>query len=138
MKKTIIFVLILSTLLCLFAGCKEEPVQTQTGDTETYAPREEEISDNLPNKNMEDFELRIHTNNPAKFTWAEVTLAPEDYTGEEIYDEMFERNAYISERFNCEITVTQEATAQISAEKNTNLCNERGQCNGTSGCYALR
>ena len=116
MKKTIVMLLLVSTLLCLFAGCKGETTSTPTNTAETTAPNGGEvISDNLPDKDMDNFELRIHTNSAAKFTWAEVTLAPDDYTGEEIYDEMFERNAYICERFNCELTVTQETSSTISA-----------------------
>ena len=104
MKKTIAILLLLSTLLCLFSACKEDP-PAQTPDT--TPPRDDTVSDNLPAKNMEHFELRILTNPPDVFDWAEVTLAPDDYSGEAIYDEMYERNAYIMERFTCEIAVTQ-------------------------------
>ena len=117
MKRTIAMLLVLSTLLCLFVACKEEPVITNTGDTETIAPRdEEELSDNLPDKNMELFEFRILTNHPERLTWAETILVPDDYTGEDIYDAMFERNEYLAERFNCEFTVTQGSPTALNSD----------------------
>ncbi len=116
LTRLLLMLLVATFALTAFAGCNEEPASTPKS-TETQPPREEELTDNLPQKDMDNFELRIHTNSSAKFTWAEVTLAPDDYTGEEIYDEMFERNDYISERFNCEITVTQEMSSLITAEK---------------------
>ncbi len=107
-----LMLLVVTFVLTAFAGCKEEPAPTPQS-TETLAPREEELTDNLPEKDMEDFELRFYTNNPQKYDWADVVLAPEDYTGEEIYDTMFDRNSYISERFNCFITVTQEGSTSL-------------------------
>lgn len=102
MKKTIAILLLLCSLLTLLASCKEETPPPQ--ETETYAEREE--TDNLPNVDMKKFELRIFANDSDDLSWAELTLAPEAYTGQYVYDEMYERNLYIESRFNCTISVT--------------------------------
>ena len=112
MKKAIAILLMLCMLLGMLASCQEEETPAGTQEKETFAS--EELSDNLPEMNMNGFELRFYTNNPDVFTWGEITITPEeDVSGVELYDEMYERNAYIEERFKCTITATQHQKSAL-------------------------
>ena len=114
MKRIVTIILLLSTLLCLFAACKtEEPAPTQTNNNDNET-QDVVISDNLPEKNMNNFELRFMTNGEEVFSWGNVTLVPEDYNGEDINDAMFERNAYIEDRFNCDIYSFTKTDARVA------------------------
>lgn len=117
MKKTIAILLLLCTLLMTFVACKgEEEKPTETDSAETGERLHE---DGLPNVDMNEFELNILTYDDDWFTWAETTLAPEgNYSGDVLYEEMFERNAYIEERFNCFLNVTSQTNIT-----NTNIQN---------------
>ena len=103
MKRTVAILLLLCTVLGLLVSCNQEKQPPQ--ETVTQAEREV-ISDNLPNVDMKNFELRIFANDSDDLSWAEITLAPEAYSGQYVYDEMYERNLYIESRFNCKISVT--------------------------------
>lgn len=117
MKKTIAILLLLCTMLLTFAACKDDaetPAETDPAET-----GERLHEDGLPNVDMNGFELNIMTYDNDWFTWAETTIAPEgSYLGNVLYEEMFERNAYIEERFNCLLIVSTQTNIT-----NTNIQN---------------
>ncbi|MBQ8212768.1 MAG: hypothetical protein IJZ80_02070 [Clostridia bacterium] len=119
MKKTIAILLLLCTLLGMLAACKDDPETTEDDTDEVETDGEKEHEDGLPNVDMNGFELNIMTYDDDWFTWAETTIAPEgSYSGNVLYEEMFERNAYIEERFNCFLNVSTQTNIT-----NTNIQN---------------
>ena len=61
MKKSIAILLLLASLLCLLASCKDAP-PSHTQSPETLPPRDEAPTDNLPAKDMNHFELCFMVN----------------------------------------------------------------------------
>ncbi len=87
-----------------------------TGDNETTsgesASGEETtahvLSDGLPEKDMEEFELKLHHFNGAWLSWALTTLDTEAESGERLNDAIYRRNRKIEDRFNCKILVSDQ------------------------------
>ena len=104
MKKIIALVLALIMLLCVFTACKKDEDEDTTGTVST----DNTPDDGLPNVDMEGFELGLLGYNDEWFTWAEITLAVEDYTAGMIPEAIYKRNVAIEDRFNCVLNVKTE------------------------------
>ena len=71
-------------------------------------PEETELTDNLPEKDMEGFELGIHHFDETWLVWALNILDAETENGDRLNDAVYQRNRRIEERFNCTINVTDQ------------------------------
>ncbi len=120
MKKSIAILLLLASLLCLLASCKDASTP-HTQSPETLPPRDEAPTDNLPAKDMNHFELCFMVNGSENFSWTDLSLIPDDYNGEDINDTMFERNSYLEERFNCDLSAFEPTSGTITEQDVQNL-----------------
>lgn len=107
MKKRQIALLL--ALLCTLPGCAKEPAPvetTATSDTTTPAPVETELTDNLPEKDMDGAELHMLNTAGDSLSWADVRVLAEKLDGEVVNDGLYNRQKTIEERFNA--TMSQE------------------------------
>lgn len=122
MKK---FALILAALtavnLIACGSAGDEAETTDTGaQTDSSSETTAEAGDGLPDVNMEGFTLNVLHHDTSWLTWAKTQLDAEEENGELINDEIYRRNVYIEDRFNCTlnfegVTQTQELLPQIVA-----------------------
>ena len=103
-KSTRLFALLLCGLLAASCGSGTATTDTTAADTTTAAP-ETELTDGLPDTDMEGFELKILHFDGTWLSWAETVMDAESENGDILNDSIYRRNANIAERFNCEITV---------------------------------
>lgn len=114
----------ISQLICLTLAALMLPSCGKTGsgtttDDSTSAPvsttpEETELTDNLPERDMEGFELGIHHFDETWLTWAYNILDAETENGDLVNDAVYQRNRRVEERFNCTITVTGQKTINVS------------------------
>ena len=107
----IIITLLFSSLTFTLSGCNKEetlktnvyeaPAPTSSDDGDIFSEREA-ISDGLGNYDFGGRKFRIITHKPADFFVEE----GERNQGNLIADAMFNRNAAVENRFNCEIEIT--------------------------------
>lgn len=110
MKKIIGILIIVTLLTFTFTSCKKEEVITNGNETPTSVlsddgdifSEREAISDGLGNYDFGGKKFRIITHKPADFFVEE----GERNQGNLIADAMFNRNAAVENRFNCEIEIT--------------------------------
>ena len=99
------------------AGGSDTTTAAQTSSDETTAPAP---TDGLPDKDMEEFELRINHFNETWLCWALTTLDVESESGDRLNDAVYKRNRAMEERFNCKISVTgQDRIKPADLEKET-------------------
>ena len=123
MKKYLTLILTAALALPAFscgsesAGGNDTTTAAQTTSGETTAPAP---TDGLPDKDMDEFELRINHFNETWLCWALTTLDVESESGDRLNDAVYKRNRAIEERFNCEISVTgQDRIKPADLEKET-------------------
>lgn len=111
MRKLALF-LVLIMIIAVIASCGNEGAgiqQTTTkadtvlDDTETTA----QLTDGLPDVDMDGFALRILHSTPEAMSWVYLTLDVDQQSGDLIDDEIFIRNSQIEERFNSEIQISE-------------------------------
>ena len=100
--------LLLAAQLCFVASCGgEETVENETTTT-AEDTTEAELSDNLPDVDMDGFELRISNADETWLSWAEIQIVADEETGDLLNDAIYRRNTKIEERFNCTIAETKQ------------------------------
>ncbi len=108
MKRKIAFLLALLSLAnfasCGDTGTSKETTASSTEDT-TAAP-ETELTDGLGDVDLDEFTLNVLHHNTEWLTWAKTQmLSIEESEGELINDEIYKRNSYIEDRFNCHLNI---------------------------------
>ena len=107
MKRKISLLLALLALMnlaaCGDAGTPDETTSSaQTGDT---TPATTELTDGLPDTDMQGFTLNILHHNDEWLTWARTQLRSDEENGDLINDAVYRRNSYIEERFKCVLNI---------------------------------
>jgi hypothetical protein len=118
MKRNLTFILAMLIFVNITA-CAGSETTTDTitsGSDVTTAPVEDELTDGLPEVNMDGFVFSVYNNSQEKMTWTNTTLDVESQTGEVLNDAIYKRNRNVEERFNCVIDVLSEGD-QISASQ---------------------
>lgn len=115
---------ILCIILCAaFAAALFSCAENASPVGDTTAPdlqtEPEVYSDGLPDIDMEGFSLNIMHFDNTWLTWANNILDAEEPTGDLLSDEVYNRNLYIKERFNCDIHVGE--MGQVSSQFVTSL-----------------
>lgn len=109
MKKQISIIL-LAAVLSSAASCGGEGQPEVTDGTTEGGTTPEvttELTDGLPDKDMEGFTFNIHHSTQASMSWVNLELNAEAENGEYLNDAIFKRNQYIEERFRCELNITE-------------------------------
>ncbi len=121
MKRQISTLLLIAMLAGTAVSCGESgtPSETTTGETTTAPEVTTELTDGLPDKNMEGFTLNLLNATPDSMHWAIVTLDVETENGEPINDAIYKRNREIEERFECDISVTTNNYYDTATHYNT-------------------
>lgn len=109
----LLIAMLTSTAVSCGSGDTKETTGTGTDTTTTVQETETELTDGLPERDMDGFTLRIFHNNPSQMTWTNLTLDAEEQTGEVLNDAIYERNRAIEERFDCLIAATEYDGFQI-------------------------
>ena len=118
MKKTIAILLLLCMLVAAFASCGDEKDSTTQAGDNTVANTPQ---DDLPNVDMNEFELGILTYDNEWFNWAEVAMAVENPDENVVTQAIFRRNSYLEERFNCFLNITTESNIDKTYIENLTL-----------------
>lgn len=109
MKKSILFLLILFTLL---SSCSNEATDvnndldttvSDNSDIETIQA-EVKILPDLPESDFEGYTFRIYSKGEAYVEWASTDIFVEEENGEPINDGVYARNRYVEEKYNIVIT----------------------------------
>lgn len=108
MKKQITLILLAAVLASTFA-CegRQNDVTDETTAGDTTSEVTTELTDGLPDKNMEDFTFNIHHSTQASMSWVNLELNAEAENGEYLNDAIYKRNQYIEERFKCNLNITE-------------------------------
>lgn len=112
MKYTKRLTALLLTVLML-ASCASSPdetadennsaVQNDTAEAAISEDEETELSDGLPDTDMEGFTLTFYHHDQTWLGWALNTMEAEEMNGERLNDAIYERNVAIEDRFNCNL-----------------------------------
>lgn len=111
MKKRLICLLL--ALLCTLPtiGCsggdeetKETTPAENTANAETETETETELTDGLPETDMNGFAYHLLNTSQDSLTWADMRFLSEELDGEPVNDGLYNRRTDIQERFNCSIT----------------------------------
>lgn len=111
----------------LLSCMSSEPVSTSSTDApaiiETAFPEDETTvpTDGLPEVDMNGFTLSILHNSADTISWAKVTLDVTEHTGDILNDAIYLRNQELSERFNCNIAVSESERNNMSASLKNNV-----------------
>ena len=118
MKKSIALILFLFILFMAFAAlsCSSSnnspsniAVQTdksQVGQEPDSPEPTKKESENLPEMDMEGFELRFYNYDYSWLMWAVNELTAEEETGDLVLDEIYRRNRRVEDKYNCNIIET--------------------------------
>jgi len=79
-----------------------------TEETVTESETTTELTDGLPDTDMNGFVFTIHHSTAASISWVNLQLDAEGEDGEPLNDAIYRRNRYISERFNMEFKITED------------------------------
>jgi len=121
MKKR--FICLLLALLCTLPtiGCsggdkdtKETTPAQNTAATETES--ETELTDGLPETDMNGFNFHLLNTSQETLTWADMRFLAEELDGEAVNDGLYNRRETIQDRFNC--TITSEETVHYQEVPN--------------------
>jgi len=112
MKRYAIISLLMVMALMLQACDKEgnSAVNTETGMETQTAAEETELTDGLPDTDMQGFTFKMLHHEQSCLNWAEAMLQAEELNGEILNDAIFNREQYLRERFNCAVEVTENPT----------------------------
>ncbi len=125
MKRLTAVLLLLSLLFGSLAGCAEnkktEEDSTPAGTDASAAENtvvetepETELTDGLPDTDMQGFELHILHHSQEWLAWAYNVLEAEDLTGEALNDAIFKRTDTLENRFNAKIVT--DTMAQVNPD----------------------
>ena len=107
MKRKISLLLALLALMNL-AACGDTGTPNETtssAQTEDTTPATTELTDGLPDTDMQGFTLNILHHNEEWLTWARTQLRSDEENGDLINDAIYRRNSYIEERFKCVLNI---------------------------------
>lgn len=126
--------LFLALLMCapLFASCSDNAASAETPDVqkeettapaaeEETVPEETELSDGLPDTNLDGYEFRYYSMLWTDGVHAAHRIMAEDYTGDPVNDALRDSTLYVEERFNCKITVIDGGDAYTMGGNTSNL-----------------
>ena len=126
--KRAITLLLLASMLTGITACgstSDNGGQTTPADTVgTTAPETEPLTDGLPEKDMGGYEFVVYMPSHTAFAWALTYVDVEETTGDIVYDEMYDRNRRIEERFNCVISESLHDTVGVEVLVNSVLAGE--------------
>ena len=107
-RNAIISLLIVIALMLSACTTEKNTVPDQEDDTETQIiPEETELTDGLPQTDMQGFAFTMLHHEQSTLSWAETILQTEELNGEILNDAVFNREQYLQERFNCAIEITE-------------------------------
>ena len=124
-KRLIAVLLLVSLTVGLFGGCSEKPADAaETSPSDAGVPSAEEIAvepeeeteltDGLPDTDMQGFELSILHHSQEWLAWAYNVLEADEMTGETLNDAIYTRTDAIQNRFNAKIKT--EAINQVNPD----------------------
>ena len=105
MKKSV-FLLACLMLLSVFVGCKKDDANNGPNEGGTPPPVQSSILDELPTMDMGGREFTLLTLNDYNDRGYFVSEA---YTGEVLWDQAFERTAYVENKYNIDLKILEEA-----------------------------
>ena len=126
MKRMISVLLLAAMLAGTAVSCSEKPAEEgapasvsdtpAAADQNQPAPEEEEteLTDGLPDTDMQGFELNILHHSQEWLAWAYNVLEAEELTGEALNDAIFTRTDALQNRFNAKIVT--ETMAQVNPD----------------------
>lgn len=125
MKRLTAILLLLSLLLGALAGCAEKGKTEENGpapspdtpaaeNTVIETEPETELTDGLPDTDMQGFELHILHHSQEWLAWAYNVLEAEELTGESLNDAIYKRTDTLENRFNAKIAT--ETMAQVNPD----------------------
>lgn len=116
-QKNVALCLLIAMLTSMTTACGDGKTNETTSNTidttATVQETETELTDGLPEKDMDGFTLRIFHNNPTQMTWTNLTLDAQEQTGEVLNDAIYGRNREIEERFNSQLDVVECEVFQL-------------------------
>lgn len=114
MKKqfTLILAMLMLANLAACGGDSPAPAGTTAADTADTTAAPEELTDGLPEVDMDGFTFKFYHNDSANMTWTNLKLDVAEQTGDALDDAIWKRNRYVEERFNCVLEETIFSTNQ--------------------------
>lgn len=105
-RKIALLLALLSAMNIAACGGTEKPSETTPPQTESNTtPVTTELTDGLPETDMDGFSLNVLHHNDEWLTWAKTQMRSDEENGELINDAIYKRNSYIEERFNCTLNI---------------------------------
>jgi len=116
MKRNLSALLLIAMLagLASCGGTSNDPADTTVSGDTTAPEVTTELTDGLPDKDMDGFELRLFNYDGTWFNWAINQLTAESENGELINDTIYKRNRNLEERFHA--TITETVVAEVHKE----------------------
>lgn len=116
MKKQIALILLAAMLASAACGELEENSNGGgvTTDEQSVTTAPEELTDGLPDKSMEGFELKILHN--SGLSWVNLQLDAEGENGDLVNDAIYKRNTAIEERFKCKLVIEGQSNSEINGQ----------------------
>ncbi len=116
MKRFLTFTLALLLALPILAACggggKDTPASTTAAGTAATEPATTELTDGLPEVDMNGFTFKIYHCSGTNMTWTNLTLDAAEQTGEVLNDAIYDRNRGIEERFNYKMEIQEHTSDQ--------------------------
>lgn len=113
MKRTI-SILLITAMLASMASCGgDAPASDTTAPDQSDSTTEaqaNELSDNLPDKDMEGFVFSILHTDDTQLTWVNHQLKADEENGDLVNDAVYRRNRYIEDRFNCTLDIQETSS----------------------------
>jgi len=112
-NRSLSLLLALSLLAACTASCQSasDPAVDGTdtsADTTADIQSEGKLPDNLPDVDMDGFELSFLNHDIAGWEWSNTRISMEEQNGEALNDAFYHRTQGITERFNCKIRIEEE------------------------------
>ena len=121
-KRSIALLIVLAFMLALFSCATDTEdkkddapdAQNQTDETQDTT----ELSDGLPDIDMQGYEFNIFNFDTSWFTWGNTRILAEEENGDIVNDALYRRRIEIEERFNCVLKTVEIADTTDSFKKN--------------------
>ena len=120
MKRFITLLLLAAMLVSCGSGASEDKdtsADTQTDSASDIETSAAELTDNLPDIDMDGFVLSIYHNDQEQMFWTNLLLDAESEAGEALNDAVYLRNRAVEDRFNCKIETTEFNGFQLSSSE---------------------
>ena len=135
MRKSLTSIAALILIISLLSSCGGEAVSPSSGTADAGAKSAEnasdpdtttEVSDGLPDTDLQGFTLKIHHFDDSWLTWALTQLEATEENGELLNDSIYRRNRSIEERFNCKLDITDQPNIDESTLQTAALAGDDG------------